>query len=85
MIAGSRISSGIIRQGELVLVKREGATVGRGRIETLNLRDTTVAELNEVGIECGIKLDAFDLFEDGDVIEVVQQQATTHSIVDGAA
>ena len=62
VIAGCSITEGKIRQGELVQVMRpaedgELVSVGRARLETLNLHDTQVQELSEVGTECGIKLD----------------------------
>ncbi|MFN8533959.1 MAG: translation initiation factor IF-2 [Dehalococcoidia bacterium] len=67
-IAGSFIRDGVVTRNSLARIRRGKELVYEGRIATLKRFKDDVREVNE-GYECGITLEDFSSFEEGDVIE----------------
>ncbi|CAM9158659.1 unnamed protein product [Ectocarpus fasciculatus] len=67
-IAGSMVEDGVINKGGNVLVKRLGRIVHEGKLKTLkNLK--VDADKMVMGTECGIQVEGFEDFQEGDLIE----------------
>ncbi|CAM9978364.1 unnamed protein product [Scytosiphon promiscuus] len=67
-IAGSFVEDGVINKGGNVLVKRLGRIVHEGKLKTLkNLKAD--ADKMVMGTECGIQVEGFEDFQEGDLIE----------------
>ena len=66
-VAGCVVSSGRLVRGKARVVRRRN-TIFEGLIQTLRRFQDEVNEVR-AGMECGIRLDGFDLFEPGDQIE----------------
>ncbi len=66
-VAGCVVTSGRIVRGKARIVRRRN-TIYEGLIQTLRRFQEEVNEVR-AGMECGIRLDGFDLFEPGDAIE----------------
>jgi translation initiation factor IF-2 len=67
-IAGSHVTSGVIRRGARVRVVRDGAVVQESSISQLKRFKDDVREVEE-GFECGILLDGFNDVKEGDILE----------------
>ncbi|MHB9131085.1 MAG: translation initiation factor IF-2 [Armatimonadota bacterium] len=74
-IAGCYVTDGVIKRGSKLRVKREGASVYEGNLDSLKHLKEDVREMAQ-GFECGIGVDKFDGWKEGDVIEgyVMQEQ-----------
>jgi translation initiation factor IF-2 len=70
-IAGSHVTSGVVRRGARVRVIRDGAVVQESTISQLKRFKDDVREVEE-GFECGILLDGFNDVKEGDVLEVYE-------------
>ena len=77
-VAGCAVTSGKLLRGKMRVV-RKGDLVYEGISHTLKrFKD----EVNEVrsGMECGIRLDGFDDFQEGDIIECYTQEKVAQSL-----
>ena len=77
-VAGCAVTSGKLLRGKMRVV-RKGDLVYEGISHTLKrFKD----EVNEVrsGMECGIRLDGFDDFHEGDIIECYTQEKVAQSL-----
>jgi translation initiation factor IF-2 len=74
-IAGCQVVDGKITRAATCTVRRDGREVGRGKIDALKRFRDDVREVAR-GYECGITLDGFADFAEGDVLEahVTEQQ-----------
>ncbi len=70
-IAGSYITDGIIKRGAKARLMRKGKEVYKGSIAQLRRFKDDVRELG-TGFECGINLDNYDAFREGDIIEAYE-------------
>jgi translation initiation factor IF-2 len=70
-IAGTMVTSGVIRRGAKVRVVRDGAVVQESTISQLKRFKDDVREVEE-GFECGILLDGFNDVKEGDVLEAYE-------------
>ncbi len=69
-VAGCYVLEGkIIKSSEKVKLIREGNVIFEGRIESLRHFQSDVDEVN-AGMECGIKLNNWNDYKEGDIIEV---------------
>ena len=68
-IAGSMVLEGLVRRNALARVQRAGEQIFEGKISSLKRFKEDVREVKE-GFECGIGLDGFSDFAEGDVIAV---------------
>ena len=80
-IAGCRVIDGIIRRDSLVRVKRGEEHVYEGKVATLRREKDQAQEVRE-GLECGITLDGWDAFEEGDIIETYTIEAKRRTLAD---
>jgi len=67
-IAGCSVSDGVIRRNSLLRVLREGEIIHTSRTSSLRHFKDDVREVT-AGLECGIGVERFDRFQEGDVIE----------------
>jgi translation initiation factor IF-2 len=66
-IAGCYVSEGEIQRSALARVQRNGTVVHESKINSLKRFQDDVTEV-KTGFECGIGLENFDEFEEGDII-----------------
>jgi translation initiation factor IF-2 len=71
IIAGSRVLDGKITSGSTAKVLRDNKTIHEGKIEGLKRFKDDVHEVLS-GLECGIRVDGYQEFQQGDVIEAYQ-------------
>jgi translation initiation factor IF-2 len=71
-IAGCYVLSGKITRNDRVRVLRDGLAVYNGTLHSLKRNKDDVKEV-DTGYECGIMLDGFNEFEEGDIIEGFKQ------------
>jgi translation initiation factor IF-2 len=69
VVAGCYIREGIVRRDALARVRRNGEQIYDGRVASLKRFQEDVREVR-TGFECGIGLEGFDDFEEGDTIEL---------------
>ena len=83
-IAGSYVTSGLVRRGAKVRVVRDGAVIQDSSIAQLRRFKDDVREVAE-GFECGILLDGFNDLREGDVLEAYEtRQVERTDLSDGA-
>jgi translation initiation factor IF-2 len=83
-IAGSHVTSGVIRRGARVRVVRDGAVVQESSISQLKRFKDDVREVEE-GFECGILLDGFNDVKEGDVLEAYEVRQIERTDLSSAA
>jgi translation initiation factor IF-2 len=75
-IAGSFVRDGAIARSDTARVMRNGAVIAEGKISTLKRFQEDVREV-QTNFECGIQVDGFDSFEEGDTIEFFRVERET--------
>jgi len=70
-IAGSYVQKGTIYRNSMGRLKRDGEVVYEGEIDSLKRFKDDVREVQE-GYECGINLEGYDDYQEGDVIEAFE-------------
>ncbi len=70
-IAGSYVTEGIIKNGALARVIRDGIVIYDGKIASVQREKDTVKEVKK-GFECGITLENFSDIKEADTIEVYE-------------
>jgi translation initiation factor IF-2 len=70
-VAGSMVMEGAIGRNKGARLIRNGEVLAEGKIETLKRFKDDVTEV-KAGFECGIRLDSFDRYEEGDVLETFE-------------
>ena len=68
-IAGSHVTRGIVKRTAKVRVIRDGVVIWDGKIASLRHEKDEAREL-KAGMDCGISLEGFQDFKEGDVLEV---------------
>ena len=79
IIAGCYIKEGRVVRNALLRVKRDGETLHTGKLTSLKRFKDDVADVTE-GYECGIGVDGFKDFNEGDVIEVYEIKEVKRSL-----
>lgn len=78
-IAGSYITSGIVKNGAMARVIRDGVVIASDEvIASLQREKDTVKEVKK-GFECGITLEKFNDFKEGDTIEAYEMVEVKHA------
>ena len=78
-IAGSYITNGIVKNGALARVIRDGVVIASDeKIASLQREKDTVKEVKK-GYECGITLEKFNDFKEGDTIEAYEMIEVKHA------
>ncbi|MHB9026438.1 MAG: translation initiation factor IF-2 [Armatimonadota bacterium] len=81
VVAGSYVKDGLIRRGSKVRVLRGEEVVHTGNLDSLKHLKEDVREMAQ-GFECGIALDSFTAWQEGDIIEsFVMQEKRRESIL----
>lgn len=70
-VAGCVVTDGLMRRGAIVVVRRGKKTVHEGTLSSLRRVKDDVREVT-TGTECGIAVDGFKEWEEGDVIEAFE-------------
>ncbi len=79
VVAGCRITRGIVQRSSHVRVVRGGQVIHKGRISSLRVIKDDVKEVRE-GFECGIVIDSFPTIEPGDVIQAFEMEVLTPTL-----
>ena len=78
-IAGSYITSGVVKNNSLARIIRDGVVIASDeKIASLQREKDTVKEVKK-GFECGITLEKFNDFKEGDTIEVYEMIEVKHA------
>ena len=72
-IAGSQIKEGKATRDSLVKIVRAGKVIAESRVAGLRRFKDDVREVT-TGMECGIKLDSFNDFQVGDILQFIRQE-----------
>jgi translation initiation factor IF-2 len=77
-VAGSYVTKGKLLRSAMARLIREGAVVAEGKIGSLKRFKEDVREVAQ-GYDCGVSLEGFDDYREGDVIEAyaLEEQAVT--------
>ncbi len=78
-VGGSQVIDGRIDRKQRARVLRDGQPVYDGAIETLRRFQDEVPEVRN-GLECGIKLQGFSDYEEGDIIECYELEKIAQSL-----
>ena len=70
-IAGSHVTKGLVRRTAKVRLVRDGIVIWDGKIASLRHVKDEVREL-KAGMDCGISLEGYQDFEEGDILEVYE-------------
>lgn len=70
-VAGSYVTSGLIKAGALVRLLRDGVVTYEGKISSLRRFKDDVKEVKE-GFECGLTIENFNDLKEGDIIEAYE-------------
>jgi translation initiation factor IF-2 len=72
-IAGSQIKEGKATRDSLVKIVRAGKVIAESRVAGLRRFKDDVREVT-AGMECGVKLDSFNDFQVGDILQFIRQE-----------
>jgi len=78
-VAGSMVMEGAIVRNKGARLIRNGEVLAEGKIDTLKRFKDDVTEV-KAGFECGIRLDSFDRYEEGDVLETFEVEKIRSSL-----
>jgi translation initiation factor IF-2 len=78
-VAGSMVTSGLVRRGARFRLLRENVVVYTGEIESVRRLKDDVREVKE-GFECGIKLKNYNDFKEGDQLEVFEVKEVARTL-----
>jgi len=78
-IAGVAVLDGLMRRGAQVRILRENKQIGAGKVTSLKRFKDDVREV-EKGFECGVGVEGFTDFKNGDVIEAFEIEETRPSL-----
>tara|TARA_B100000886_G_scaffold166974_1_gene114135 strand:- start:2814 stop:5168 length:2355 start_codon:yes stop_codon:yes gene_type:complete len=73
VVAGSMVMEGSIGRNKVARLMRGGKVIAEGKVETLKRFKDDATEV-KAGFECGIRLNAFDKYEEGDFIETFETE-----------
>ncbi|WP_269525933.1 translation initiation factor IF-2 [Coraliomargarita parva] len=78
-VAGCMVTEGTINRGRKARVLRDGELIHESTIDTLRRFKDDVKEVR-AGYECGINVDGYDDYEEGDIIECFDVEAIRPSL-----
>jgi translation initiation factor IF-2 len=79
VVAGCRVTRGLIQRSSHVRVVRRGVVIHKGRIASLRVMKDDVKEVRD-GFECGIVIDSFPEIEPGDIIQAFDMEVLTPTL-----
>ena len=71
-IAGTMVTSGIIKNHSKVRVIRDGVIIHDGKISSVQREKDTVKEVKQ-GFECGITLENYNDLKESDILETYEE------------
>ena len=74
VIAGSFVQSGVMKRNTTIRILRDNEEIFKGYLTSLKRFKDDVKEVAE-GYECGIYIDSFDDFREGDIVESYTEKA----------
>jgi translation initiation factor IF-2 len=74
VIAGSFVTSGTMKRNTTIRILRDGEEIFKGYLSSIKRFKDDVKEVSE-GYECGIYIDSFNDFREGDIIESYTEKA----------
>ncbi|KAK2638575.1 hypothetical protein Ddye_026370 [Dipteronia dyeriana] len=83
-VAGCMVTEGKVVKGCGARVIRKGKTIHVGVLDSLKRVKEIVKEVN-AGLECGMRLEDFDDFEEGDIIEAFNTAQKTRTLEEASA
>ena len=78
-VAGSMVTSGLVRRGARFRLLRENIVIYTGEIESVRRMKDDVREVKE-GFECGIKLKNYNEIKEGDQLEVFEVKEVARTL-----
>ena len=78
-VAGSYVKSGVVKRNALVRVKRDDEIIYKGTINSLKRFKDDAREVL-AGFECGIGVGGFEDFNEGDLLEIYQEEEISRTI-----
>ncbi|HKY38616.1 MAG TPA: translation initiation factor IF-2 [Polyangiaceae bacterium] len=78
-IAGSMVVEGVIKRAAGARLLRDGASIWQGKIGSLKRFKDDAKEVKE-GFDCGIGLDGFSEFKEGDIIEAFEVEEVKQTL-----
>ncbi len=72
-VAGVYVTEGLLSRNSLARVKRDGQVIYEGRVASLKRFAEDVKEVR-AGFECGVGLEGFGDFKEGDIIELYRKE-----------
>jgi translation initiation factor IF-2 len=78
-IAGCMVIDGVIKRSAGARLQREGATIWQGKIGSLKRFKDDAKEVKE-GFDCGIALDGYSDFKEGDIIEAFEVEEVKQTL-----
>ena len=79
VVAGCRVTRGLIQRSSHVRVVRRGVVIHKGKIASLRVMKDDVKEVRD-GFECGIVVDQFPEIEPGDIIQAFDMETLTPTL-----
>jgi translation initiation factor IF-2 len=77
-IAGCYVTDGLISRNAMVRIQHNGTTVHESRVASLKRFQEDVTEVRQ-NFECGIALDGYEGFQEGDVLEFYRTERVTEN------
>lgn len=78
-IVGGKVIFGLVKRGFLVDVFRDNVKILSGRLSQLQHNKVDVEEVKE-GLECGMKFEGLPQIQEGDILEIYQEEKIKRSI-----
>jgi translation initiation factor IF-2 len=79
LVAGCYVTEGLIRRGADMRVIRNRQTIYDGEVSSLRHIKENVREM-AAGYECGINMDGFNDFQEGDILECYENQQQVRTL-----
>jgi translation initiation factor IF-2 len=67
-IAGCRVKDGVVKRDATIRVTRDGKVLATGKLASLRREKDEAREVRE-GFECGLRIEGFDAWKEGDQLE----------------
>jgi translation initiation factor IF-2 len=79
VVAGSIVTMGIMKRNTTIRILRAGNEIFKGYLSSIKRFKDDVKEVKE-GFECGIYIDSFTDFQEGDIIESYQEKSVKRKL-----
>ena len=79
VVAGSTVTSGTMKRNTTIRILRDGEEIFKGYLSSIKRFKDDVKEVKE-GFECGIYIDSFTDFKEGDIVESYVEKAVKRKL-----